>query len=124
MPSAFRAWKWLQMSPVTRASVRSVFKFCEILVLKYFRGSTMLYICTFSQASIYLNLLSSLPVLSVYFKKITVHQVLVIANVYKFYMGFVIFIFIYSLFSHLWIGFLNLLLMSPVTCLFTPHCTV
>ena len=98
MPSAFRAWKCLQMSPVTRASVRSVFKFREILVLKYFRGPTVLYICTFSQASIYLNLLSSLPVLSVYFKKITVHQVLVIANVYKFYMGFVIFIFIYSLF--------------------------
>jgi hypothetical protein len=80
-----------------RASVRSVFKFREILVPKYIRGPTMLYICTFSQASIYLNLLSSLPVLSVYFLKITVHHVPV-ANVYKFYMGFVIFIFIYSLF--------------------------
>jgi hypothetical protein len=46
MPSAFRAWKCLQMSAVTCASVRSVFSFCEILVLKYFRGLTMLYICT------------------------------------------------------------------------------
>jgi hypothetical protein len=45
MPSAFRAWKYLQMSAVTCASVRLVFSFCEILVLKYFRGLTMLYIC-------------------------------------------------------------------------------
>jgi hypothetical protein len=41
MPSAFRAWKYLQMSVVTCASVRPVFSFCEILVLKYFRGLTI-----------------------------------------------------------------------------------
>jgi hypothetical protein len=37
MPSVFRAWKCLQMSVVTCASVRSVFSFCETSIyLAYF----------------------------------------------------------------------------------------
>jgi len=44
----------------------------------------MLYICTLSQASIYLDLLSSLPMLSFFFGKNVNHvPVLVIADIYR-----------------------------------------
>jgi hypothetical protein len=97
MPFAFRAWKCLQISAVTCASVRTVFSFCEILVLKYFRGLTMLYICTFPQTSIYLAYFPVLQRFQFILKKNTARHVplFVIANMYNFYMGFVMF-FIYS----------------------------